>query len=370
MAKKLGALPSQVIRDMMNTGFVQGANHENVNPASLDLSMTGEVYRINGIFLPPPAMRVRDMLSSLGAIVHSLKSPLERDVSYLVKVSETLSLPDGVYGYCNPKSSTGRNDVLVRIVADGVSRFDAATPAGFKGEIWCVIIPKSFPIKIYEGMCLSQIRFFNQDTRHDELELQIEMARNPLVWNKDMSPISYSEVVIRDNDGSIILTIDLEGDEHGYVGWERQTTRNVLDLSQINHYAPSDFFRPLSMNGSYIALQQGGFYILRTKERVLTPPHLACEMAPMDVRSGEFRSHYAGYIDPGWGYGINGEGKGRPIVLEVRPFEDIVLGDYQPIGKVKFEKMTEIPDILYDQISTSHYTAETGLPRLSKHFAM
>jgi len=365
MSKKFGALPSQFIKVMMEGGRIKGGCFENIQPASLDLTLSPEIFRLEGIFQPQPGEPVREILNQIGASPFSFDSPLEVGVTYLARLQEFLALPDIVYGYSNPKSSTGRNDVQVRVLADGVPRYDAAAPSGFTGELWLAIEPKSFPIKLAPGETLSQMRFFNQDTRLEESELQLLFESEGLLYSRDGQPLKYHEIKIRDNDGSVILTADLSGE---IIGWECLGTKKVLDFSKRNYYQPEEFFRPLTVSSGRLYLRQGGFYILRTKERVRVPPRLACEIAPMDVRSGEFRSHYAGFVDPGWGWGKDGQDCGRPLILELRPFEPLLIRSGQAVAKVKFEHMVQIPEILYDSKEVSHYGLDTIVPRLSKHF--
>ena len=365
MPKKEGALPDHKILEMMEACFIIGADAKNINPASLDLTVSEEIYRLEyGLFQPKPEESIRECLARVGgSSVHNFDYPLERGVTYLVRMNESLALPDVVYGYCNPKSSTGRNDMHVRVLVDGVPRYDAATPAGCSGNIWAAICPKSFPIKLVLGEALSQIRFFNANTRFDEFDLQVHMRRDKLIWYND-SPLFYDDLQISDGDGSIILTLAID---EKIIGYECRGSNRVLDFSKRKHYRSDDFFTPLQKNGGSLYLKKDCFYILSTREAVRVPPHCACEMVPMDERAGEFRSHYAGFIDPGWGWGENGEGHGRLITLEVRPFEDITVYDNQPIAKVRFEKMMALPDAHYDQLDKSNYTAQVG-PNLSKHF--
>ncbi len=151
------------------------------------------------------------------------------------------------------------------------------------------------------------------------------------------------------------------------LGYKCVTPDDILDITKIGHYNPERFFMPITMREGYLTLKKGEFYILSTREAVRVPPQLACEMAPMDERSGDFRSHYAGFIDPGWGYGKKGEGVGRPLTLEVRPFEDLLVRHGQPVGKIKFERMIEVPETSYDALD-SNYLRQDG-PRLAKQFA-
>ncbi len=354
-----------MLREMTDGGFIKNALSAGMNPGSLDLTLSEELYRVEGVFLPEPEETVRELLGKITHTPHDYAKPLERDGTYLARLNETFALPAEVYGYCNPKSSTGRNDVHVRVLTDGVSRYDVM-PAGYQGEAWLVINPKSFPIAVVPGERLVQVRLFNGDTRFNELELEMAMRKEPLLFDTHGMPIGYDRLKIKDGDGSIILRLDMEIDPAGYAcfGSDR-----VLDFAKRDFYAPHDFFEEVKKENEYMRLKKGGFYILSWKEAVRIPPYLACEMRPMDERSGEFRSHYAGFIDPGWGYGKEGEGKGRPLTLEVRPFEDMIVRPDQVIAKIRFERMMDIPDVLYDAAGTSNYLTQSKA-KLSKHFAL
>jgi len=362
-----GALPDGAIREMMESGFIKGADAQNVNPGSLDLSLSDECYRTNGLYLPRRGERVRDMLNEYGARRHDLSTPFECQVTYMIRLRESLVLPKTVYGYCTPKSSTGRTDVHVRSVGDGVERFDTIAPAGFAGDLWLAVCSKSFPVLLKEGEKMLQARFFTADTRFDETELETAMARHPLIFNPYQSqPISYGEITASDRDGSILLSIDLAGS--GIVGYEARRTSKILDFAarDIN---PDEFFQRVTLSASgRLHLRRDNFYILSTFESVCVPPWLACELVPMDHRTGDLRSHYAGFIDPGWGCGQDGEGLGRQLTLELRPFEDIVLRPGQTVAKATFEKMVRPPDRHYDMLDTSHYRLQAG-PGLAKQFA-
>jgi dCTP deaminase len=366
MPKGFGALPHRIIKDMSDAGFIKNATDQNIRPGSLDLTLSDEIYRVDGLLLPRSNETITDILPRINARPHSFDYPLEKDVVYIAKLKETLHLPHTVYGYCNPKSSTGRNDILVRVLADHVSRFDSINTPGYTGNLWISIIPKSFPILLQPGETLSQLRFFNQDTSLSELNLEIAFKKDSLLWDaKSGIPKLYEEITTTDYDGGIILSSELD---KAIVGWECLGTNQPLDFSKRQYYSPEDFFRPLKIHSQFLLLKKNVFYILQTKEAVKVPLNMACEMIPMDERAGEFRTHYAGFIDPGWGAGQNGEGKGRPLVLEVRPFEDIVMRDAQPIAKIRFEKMAEIPEFGYDSFSDSNYSHNFTIPKLSKHF--
>lgn len=358
-----GALPYQEVKELIRGGSIKNTADENLNPASIDLSLSEEIYRVEGIFLPRPGETIAELVEKTEHSKHNFENPLERDVTYLARLNEVIALPPDLYGYCNPKSSTGRNDVHVRVLADGVSRYDTI-PRGYAGSLWLAVNPRSYPIKVSPGERLTQVRFFNRDTRLTENELKDVLDKEALVFDSHGEPIRYEDIKIRDGDGSVILRLDLDQDA---IGYECLGSNKVMDFSKRKFYDPDDFFR-LMKKGESVSLKKGGFYILSTKEAVRVPPSMALEVAPMDERSGEFRSHYAGFFDPGWGYGKAGEGKGRPATLEVRPFEDMIIRNKQAIAKIKFERMAEIPEILYDSLGTSNYSFQSKA-KLSKHFA-
>ena len=359
-----GALPDHKLRTLIESGFIIDGDVGHISPASLDLTLTDEVYVIRGLLLPKAGEKIRDLLSLMEASPFSFEKPLARGVLYLAKLNESLALPSQVYGYCNPKSSTGRLDMHVRVLADGVPRFDSVTPRGYRGELWVAIHAQSFAVQLHSGTPLTQLRLFTADTRLSELDLEIAM-RGGLVFDQTGErALSYDELVTNDQDGAVVLTALVEEGQCGFECVARPD--QVLDVANIAGYEGSEFFRPITIVNGALRLQRDKFYILSGAESVRIPPSLASEMVPMDERSGDFRSHYAGFLDPGWGYGKNGEGKGRPFTLEVRPFEDLVVRKGQPIAKIKFERMSELPAIHYD-MKASNYLKQSG-PKLGKQF--
>jgi len=359
-----GALPAQVLRTLIQSGAINGTLVEHISPASLDLTLSGELYTIRGLMLPRIGEHIRDMLPLMEALPADITKPLQAGVLYLVKLNESLVLPPEVYGYCNPKSSTGRLDMHVRVLADGVPRFDSVTPRGFKGELWLAIHAQSFSIQVHEGTPLTQLRLFTTDTRFTPSDLE-EALRDGLVFERGSGrKMEYADLVTHDNDGTVVLTALVED---GLCGYECiATPEQVLDVRNIAHYEAAEFFRPLTVEDGALRLKRDKFYILSGAEAVRIPPHLASEMIPIDERSGDFRSHYAGFLDPGWGYGNDGEGKGRPFTLEVRPFENLVVRAGQPIAKIRFERMADVPEFHYDT-KQSNYLVQFG-PKLGKQF--
>ena len=361
-----GTLPSQTISTLIESGAISGVDVLNVSPASLDLALSSEVYEISGLILPRTSEKITDLLDLMGATQHDISEPLACGKMYLARLKEKLTLPENIYGYCNPKSSTGRLDVHVRVLADGVPRYDSVTPKGFSGELWVAINPKSFAVKVYEGTTLTQLRLFTADTRLSEIELETLVNDEQIVWHEAQeSKMAYEDLLTHDQDGALLLTAMISD---GVCGYECiADPEQVLDVQNIGGYPAADFFKPIYAESGVLRLKHDRFYILSGAERIRIPPMYASEMVPMDERSGDFRSHYAGFLDPGWGWGEDGTAHGRPFTLEVRPFEDIMVRKGQPIAKIRFERMSAEPEIQYDT-KDSNYLIQTG-PKLGKQFA-
>lgn len=360
-----GALPSQNLTELIKSGFIYGADAANISPASLDLSLSDEIYEIRGLLLPRAEEKIEELLPLMGAKKIAITQPLQCEKMYVARLNESLALPSEVYGYCNPKSSTGRLDMHVRVLADGVPRYDSITPKGYAGSLWVSIHPKSFSVQVHVGTPLTQLRLFTGDTRMSELDLEVALKRYELVYHAtEERPLSYEELLTNDKDGAVVLTAMIADDVCGYVC--KSQPKEVIDMDNVGGYDALDFFDEVCPEDGVLKLKRDKFYILSGAERVRIPPILASEMVPMDERSGDFRSHYAGFLDPGWGWGAQGEGHGRPFTLEVRPFEDLVVRKRQPIAKIRFERMLEEPSIHYDT-KKSNYLTQSG-PKLAKQF--
>ena len=367
MRNLIGSLPSQIIREMIAAGYLLHGSEANIQPASLDLSITDTVYRMKGTFLPRPGEKIDDFFSKGALYKASLDYPLELNGIYLIKLREKCNLPEDIYAYTNNKSTTGRINLQTRLIANGVSQFDHI-PKGYKGDIWLEVVPKSFPIKLHAGAKLNQIRFFNGDTRLNRLELEMIYDQYQILFNKNGSPVPKQERYFMDN--GITMTVDLDSEIAGYKCIP--STNKYLDFKKEEELNPTDFFEPITRpKTGELYLKRDEFYILFTKEYLRVPPTFAGEMVAYDPSKGEYRSHYAGFFDPGFGYGKDGSVKGRPGVLEVFTHDnDFILRDEQPICKMVFEKVLEIPDIIYGTDSAgSHYSAQLG-PKLSRHFNM
>lgn len=365
-----GALPDFMIEELINACHITTTSGDDaIQPSSLDLglSKSNKLWRVDGCPLPRVGETVEELLRTpaLHARRHPMGSPLERGISYIGELDLVCDMPETVYAFSNPKSSTGRDNVQVRLLADGVPRFDKI-PRGFQGEVYVVITPSSYPVTGIEEETLLQVRFFTEDTRFNQHELAVFFDQQQLLWDGKQHPISFADIKITDDDGSILLTVAAPDDQ--VVGWECLGTNCVLDLTSRDT-SPEQFFTPLRSKDGCLTLRQGGFYLLYTQEYVRVPPGFACELTPTDHRSGEFRAHFAGFVDPGWGYGTNGEGKGRQLVLEVIPAQNIMLRHGQPVAKAQYERMCALPRTHYGE-SGGHYGEQgvSAVPPFSKRF--
>jgi len=345
--------------DMECIWYQQAKFEPKIQPSSIDLQLGKTAYRIRASFLPGEKSRVSDRLQDLTLHQFSIEdgAVLETNCVYLVEVLEHLALPEFVSASANPKSSTGRLDVFTRLVGDYSTGFDTI-PNGYSGPIYAEIIPKTFPILIRTGSKLSQIRFRKGDTRLDGASLKALHQKTPLI-NADFACI--------DQNG-LALSIDLEGDQTtGLVGYRAKRHSAIIDVDKAGHYAWQDYWEPIYNNQSRsLILDPDEFYILASKEAVTIPPDHAAEMIPFDPIVGEFRVHYAGFFDPGFGDRSAG-GEGSRAVLEVRSHDvPFILEHGQTIGGLVYEKMCKTPETLYSRSIGSHYQAQ-GL-KLAKHF--
>ena len=347
---RTGVLPKQMLRELCMAGNICGISEEYLNPASIDLPLAEEAYRLESIFLPLRGEKVRDLLPLIGATPHDLDNPLEAGVPYLIRIKVEWKLPSIVYGYANPKSSTGRLGLFCRIVADGVDMYEALVGPGWSGEMWVLARSDYFPVLLAPGLAVSQMRFFDGKSFLDSLHAELEIKYQGLFFDEEKRKLSLADV--RQHSDSFFLSLKV-GEQMGY---ECRGTRKILNLRTGGRLA--DFFSPIHASDGLFIPRKNCFYLLTTKERVMVPPSLSAELRAIDPRLGEFRSHAAGYIDPGWGYGQNGEEYGRPITLELIPHEDMLVRDGQTIARIRYEYMKEIPEIAYDA-AKSNYTDQT-----------
>lgn len=366
--KNLGVFPSQMIRQMIEAGEVK-AEVKNVQPASLDLGISDEAYRMRGTFLPRRGEKIRDIIAQESIYRADLNNPLERNGVYLIRLNETLELAQEKFAFASSKSSTGRVDLQTRLLVDGYSRFDLV-PSGYQGELWLQVIPKSFLVKLSAGERLNQIRLFNCQARVSWQDMEEVYDTNRLLFDKDHNFIQTKDKITKESGNKLTMNIDLEGEGEGsIIGYKNISHDQVLDFGKIGQHAAEDFFEPIyARKDKSVLLEKEAFYIFCTKEAIRIPRAYSGEMIAYDISSGEFRSHYAGFFDPGFGYGEEGEINGRRAVLEVRSFDNnFIFRDGQPICQMSFEKLIEPADFIYSEKIGSHYADQSG-PKLSKHF--
>lgn len=355
-----GVFPARLIDQLHETGAIIAArpfDADQVQPASLDLRLGETAYRVRSSFLPGPSHSVAERIEALK--LHEIDltrgAVLERGCVYLVPLEESLALPADVSASANPKSSTGRLDVFTRVIGDRARGFDQL-PAGYKGPLYLEISPRTFPVLVRTGSRLSQMRFRSGDSRLSVAEHQALHASDTLVIGGDQ-PV----------DHGVALSIDLLGEgRDGLIGFRSKRHTAVVDVDKKAALEVLDFWEPLYSRGGELILDPDEFYILVSHEAVHVPPSHAAEMVPFDPLVGEFRVHYAGFFDPGFGHSEAG-GTGSRAVLEVRSREvPFLLGHKQIIGRLIYEKLAEVPDRLYGTALGSNYQAQTL--KLSKHF--
>ena len=353
-----GVLPNQLIKKMVDANQIkidQKLQDNQIQPASLDLRLGHVAYRVRASFLTGDKATVADRLTEfqMHRIDLSQGAVLEKGCVYLVPLMESLNLPDEIEAVANAKSSTGRLDLLTRTITDYGKEFDRIVK-GYKGPLYAEICPRSFSVLVRPGMRLNQIRFRIGHAILDDDALAALHAQAPLV---------SGEAIIQDGLG---FSVDLRPSSTGIVGYRAKPHTGVIDLSKIGAYAPSDYWEEIRTDEHRIILDPGAFYILVSQESVTIPPEYAAEMAPYLAMVGEFRVHYAGFFDPGFGYPIT-NGQGSRGVLEVRCHEaPFVLEHGQVVGRLVYENMLEEPSQLYGSEIASNYQGQ-GL-KLSKHF--
>ncbi|MGV8938346.1 MAG: 2'-deoxycytidine 5'-triphosphate deaminase [Allorhizobium sp.] len=362
MTRTKGILADRAIKALFAEGRLKSESaldDDQVQPASLDLRLGAKALRVRASFMPGPGHKVSDKLErlTLHEIDLSHGAVLETGCVYIVPLMESLDLSDEMSASANPKSSTGRLDIFTRVMTDYAQEFDKI-PAGYSGPLYLEISPRTFPVVVRRGTRLSQIRF---------------RVGHSLLGNDDLLALHAAETLVASETpnvsaGGIALSIDLKGTgPQGLIGYRGKHHTAVIDVDRKAAHDVLDFWEPLYSRGrDELILDPDEFYILVSREAVHVPPLYAAEMTPYDPLVGEFRVHYAGFFDPGFGH-VEAGGAGSRAVLEVRSHEvPFILEHGQIIGRLVYEHMLEPPEGLYGQGLGSNYQAQ-GL-KLSKHF--
>jgi dCTP deaminase len=352
-----GVLPSQKIKDMIINSQIILTNPvdiDQVQPASLDLRLGEKAYRVRASFLAGSKNSVADRLSNFKMHEIDLRNGavLEKGCVYVVPLMESLALPKNINAVANAKSSTGRLDLFTRCITDHGIEFDRIEK-GYTGPLYAEISPRSFSVLVKPGMRLNQIRFRIGKSVLSDNELS--------KMHNDIGLVDGPAQI----DQGLGFSVDLDL-PNGLVGYRAKPHTGLINLDNISYYNIDDYWEPVFAHEKRIILDPGAFYILVSREAVHIPPNCAAEMAPYLAMVGEFRVHYAGFFDPGFGNTEAG-GKGSRGVLEVRCHEaPFALEHGQSVGRLVYERMSEVPDILYGADLKSNYQGQ-GL-KLSKHF--
>lgn len=354
-----GVLPAQALRRLIATEAIAARPAilpDQIQPASLDLRLGQKAYRVRASFLAGKGRRVIERLDEFGMHEVDLSggAVLEKGCVYVIPLCEHLALPPGITAVANAKSSTGRLDLLTRTLTDGGTEFDRL-PEAYTGPLYAEVCPRSFSVLVRAGQRLNQIRLREGQAILSDAELAALHAAEPLV--------SGGPAVISEGLG---FSVDLRPAAGDLVGYRAKPHTGVVDLARLNHYPARDFWEEVRSRDGRIILDPGAFYILVSREAVTIPPDYAAEMAPYLAMVGEFRVHYAGFFDPGFGHAAAG-GAGSRGVLEVRCHEaPFVLEDGQIVGRLVYERMAARPDALYGTGIASNYQGQ-GL-KLAKQF--
>ena len=387
--RSTGLLPSQLLRDAVSLGHEIMASEpigeDQIQPASIDLRLGEAAYRVRASFLPGARASVRDKLDQLS--MHRIDltqgAVLEKDCVYIVPLLEHLALKKRMSAMANPKSSIGRLDVFARIITDQGSEFDRVRE-GYKGPLYAELSPRAFSILVRTGSRLVQLRVRRGSPLFRDTALRRLHAETPLVetprdepagsrpTHGGGGPAAVPRGAIRNG---LPFTVDVSGDASGsgtgLVGYKARRHTDVIDVDLVDHYDPREFWDPVyphrgPRGPDGVVLDPNDFYVLASREAVVVPPDHAAEMIPYDAFVGEFRVHYAGFFDPGFG-SAEAEGSGSRAVLEVRSHEVPFLIEHgQVVGRMLYEKLIARPDRLYGGAIGSSYQRQ-GLA-LSKHF--
>ena len=366
---KAGVLPNQLLHAAIHAGAINAGGYtiprENIQPASLDLRLGEVAYRIRCSFLPDSntvERRVKDLIID-ELDLHTEGVVLETNRPYLIPLKERLALPPTVRGKANPKSSTGRADVFTRVITDGSYRFDEIA-AGYEGGLYLEVVPLSFPVRVREDLSLNQLRLSVGRAELSDEEVRAFHTEQPILFDRG-EPVPAEQLALADG---LFLGLDLRGDAAGRVGYRARASAPLLDLTRNRAADPEWFWEPVRReDGDRIVLNPKNFYLLMSHESVSVPPALAAEMTAYDPTSGELRTHYAGFFDPGFGYDSAGGFRGSTAALEVRAHDvPFMIEHRQRVCKLTFERMLAEPTVLYGRGIGSSYQQQTET--LGKHF--
>lgn len=370
---QFGLLPREKIELMVRRGMIVSPELEDAQfqPASLDLRLGTRAYRVRASFLPGKKHSVQERFDALKSADDEISlegkgAVLERGCVYVIPLIEHLKLPDSISAIANPKSSTGRLDIFTRLITDKSDVFDRVAQ-GYEGRLYAEVSPRSFRVRVRKGSKLNQIRFRKLNSQqHEDSDFGIK-EKEIRERHERTQLVDGDKLELR--GGGLVLRVGLAAEPaDGIIGYKAQKHADTLDVDRTGYNIADYWVEIRARRDKRLILDPDEFYILASRERLQIPPDLAAEMVPIDPAMGEFRVHYAGFFDPGFGAGANNRPSAR-AVLEVRSYEvPFFLEDGQIIGRLKYEKMAEAPHRLYGTSAASNYQGQ-GL-KLSKHFRM
>jgi dCTP deaminase len=363
---KTGVLPSQAIRELISAGLIKAQpsiSEEQIQPASLDLRIGYVAHRVQAGFLPGQYSTVEERVSALrmSRVDLSSSTVLEKGCVYVVPLLEEIFLPEGISAKANPKSTTGRLDVLVRLITDFGVEYERV-PSGYKGKLYAEIVPLTFSIRLPALTRLNQLRFFRGNPLASDSQINALDERQALVYSQEENPVKAQV------ERGLRISVNLYSENPSeIIAYKAKKNAPIVDLSELNHYDPADFWdAKYRVSDKGLILDPGDFYILASKEHIRVPPEYAAEMVPFDPSMGEFRIHYAGFFDPGFGYG-DSDIKGTRAVLEVRAHEVPFLIEHgQIVGRLTYMRLLTAPDKVYGVGIGSSYQRQALA--LSKQF--
>ncbi len=362
-----GIVPYQGLRDLIERGVIRAAEpitEVQLQPASLDLRLGPVGYQVRASFLPTEASTVASRVEQLKVAELDLTEPtiLERGKVYIIPLMEELALPPGMIGKTNPKSTIGRLDAFTRLLTDYAGEFERV-PRGYKGKLYVEVAPRAFSVIVHQGSRLNQLRIMRGNPPPSDTALNALNDAETLVYLGDDEP---GQAVI--SRGLWISVNLLPTDENEIVGYMARHGTPPVDLDLVGAYDAAEFWEPVRKpDRGEIILEPGDFYILASVERIRVPPSFAAEMVGYDPSVGEFRLHYAGFFDPGFGYGED-DVKGTRAVLEVRSHEvPFLMRHGQRVGRLIYERLTAVPEKIYGlSIGSSYQRQELALSKQFK----
>lgn len=364
MSNQIGVFSQQDLKELVANGRIKtldGFSEKHIGPASIDITSTGEAYRVNRLLTPSQFAneKVSDLLPRMGASRIETGDAMEVGCTYIAKASIDINFPPGIYGYLNAKSSSGRNFLFVRSLADGVHMFDCVDQRdkGYTGELWLVIQPLAYPIIFTNKECYNQLRIFNGDTRFKQKDLDKLLLMNDLLYRRSQDPYQQGKLSLFIHDGSVLCT--LHSPPEKMVGYKAKRTARPLDLSSRDEN-PRDYFEPVyaerfdsGKDDGVVCIEAGRYYLLSTNEMLKIPKVNTAELTALDPRLGFFFTHFAGFFDPGF-FGT--------ATLEVFAPQDEFLRHKKPLARFILEQMRE-ETVSYAVSGNYSGQIETQLPK-------